>query len=163
MRLRRCWGIQKNIEHTNELLEDYDRQNNTFDYILMHNSINHIDEESCIVLKESQAAREKYLIFFSCMAEISEQNTRLIVCDCSRNNFFNELGLTNPMMKTLEWHKRQNPKFWATLLSKKGFKLQSIDWTSPKILGIPGKLLLSNSIMSYFTRSHFRIELLYSD
>ncbi len=155
-------GGLNNISHTNKVLEDYDRRNNQFDIILMHNSINHIDEEACIVLKENQEARVKYDEFFSMLNEISKPGARLIVCDCARSNLFGDIGVKNPFSPAIEWEKHQNPKYWAEQLKKNGYKLESIVWTTPNFLGKIGTMFLSNKVMSYFLLSHFRMVLTYN-
>ena len=123
----------------------------------MHNSINHIDEDACIVLKKEKDAQEKYLSFFNLLQEISKPNASLIVCDCARSNLFGDVKITNPFAKSIEWEKHQNPKYWSSLLGKVGYSLESINWTTPNSLGPIGNTLFSNQFFSYFTLSHFRM------
>lgn len=150
-------GNLKNIEHTSSVLADYDREKNKFDIVLMHNSINHIDEDACIVLTENQSARDKYLEFFKQLQEICNPGCNLIICDCARHNFFGDLGFKNPFMSQIEWEKHQDPILWSGLLSKQGFKLKTINWTSPNVFGGAGKTLFSNKAAAYFTLSHFKM------
>jgi hypothetical protein len=152
-------GNLTNIQHTKEVLENYDRKDKQFDYILMHNSINHIDEEACIILRKDKGAQEKYYEFFKKIAEISHPDTILIICDCARNNLFGDIGLKNPFSPSIEWHKHQNPKFWSELLSLVGFKELFIGWTSPNVLGNIGRILLKNQLGAYLTISHFKLVL----
>jgi len=158
--INKLLGNLNNITHTTKVLEEYDRENNQFDYILMHNSINHIDEEACIVLKKDEAAQTKYLDFFKLLQEISNERTNLIICDCARNNFFADLRLKNPMMPSIEWEKHQNPDFWASLLQKVGYKKESVSWTSPNQFGNLGSLFFKNRLASYFMLSHFNMVML---
>ena len=152
-------GNLSNIEHTNHILEDFDTDSNKFDIILMHNSINHIDEDACIVLKSDTVAQEKYISFFKLLRKLCNQDTTLVVCDCARSNFFHDLGLKNIYVPSIEWQKHQNPQVWIELLSKAGFVFESIQWTSPNSFYKIGKILMGNKLISYFTSSHFKIVL----
>jgi 16S rRNA G966 N2-methylase RsmD len=148
-----------NISHTTKVLEDYNRVNNKFDIILMHNSINHIDEEACIKLKEDKEAQEKYLQFISMLQELSNPNSTLIICDCARNNFFADFKLKNPFASSIEWEKHQNPSFWTKLLLMGGYETQYTEWTSPNFLGNLGGVFCKNKFFSYLTISHFKMVL----
>jgi len=149
-----------NIFHTNKVLEDYER-NKTFDYVLMHNSINHIDEEACIVLQTDERAKEKYFAFFSLLQEICHSKTRLIICDCDKSNFWNSISLKNPIAPSIEWEKHQSPNYWSKLLTEKNFKHIKTSWNSPNVLGKIGHLITANKFISYFLQSHFRLEMQY--
>ncbi len=128
-----------------------------FDIIMMHNSINHIDEEACAVLDRDEAAREYYRQFFIHLAQISRSGTELVIADCARRNVFGDLGLRNPLLPSIEWYKHQSPQLWGQLLEEVGFRTQSIDWTSPNVLGRLGRWLFNNAVMAYLTMSHFRL------
>ena len=126
-----------------------------FDIILLHNSINHLDETACINLLNSEAAKAIYLNMFSKLSSLASGGASLIVCDCSRYNFFALLRIKNPFAPTIEWHKHQAPEVWVDLLSQVGFVNPRIRWTSFNTLRSPGKTLLGNKLLSYFFRSNF--------
>ena len=92
-----------------------------FDIILLHNSINHLDETACINLLGDEASRTIYLNMCSKLSALASSGAKLIVCDCSRYNFFALLGIKNPFAPTIEWHKHQAPEIWVDLLSQVGF------------------------------------------
>ena len=150
-------GSLKNITHTTKVLEDYDRENNQFDYILMHNSINHIDEDACIVLKQDKAAQNKYLKFFNLLQEISKPETKLIICDCARSNLFGDMKIKNPIVRSIEWDKHQNPDVWAEFLEQAGYRKESISWNSPNAFGKLGTMFMNNKLAAYLTTSHFNM------
>ena len=127
-----------------------------FDVILLHNSINHLDEPACINLLNSAASRAIYLDMFSKLSSLASDGAKLIVCDCSRNNLFALLRIKNPFAPTIEWHKHQAPEVWVDLLSQVGFTNPRVRWTAFNTLRAPGKVLLGNKLLSYFLRSHFR-------
>ncbi len=134
----------------------FDPGGKQFDVILLHNSINHLDEIACINLPNNKASRAIYLNIFSKLSSLANGGTKLIVCDCSRYNVFALLRVRNPFAPTIEWHKHQAPEVWTDLLSQVGFTNPSIRWTAFNTLRSPGRVLLGNKLLSYFLRSHFR-------
>jgi hypothetical protein len=128
-----------------------------FDVLLLHNSVNHVDEDACTRLPGDPAARRAYARVFAKLAGLAAPDARLIVCDCARDNFFPRLGLASPLARAIEWHKHQPPEVWAELFGEAGFEAPRVRWTSPSSLGRPGKLLLGNRVMTFFTSSHFRL------
>ncbi len=127
-----------------------------FDIILLHNSINHLDETACINLLSDEASKATYLNMCSKLSSLAGRGAKLIVCDCSRYNFFALLRIKNPFAPTIEWHKHQAPEVWVDLLSQVGFVNPRIRWTSFNTLRSPGRVLLGNKLLSYFLRSDFR-------
>ena len=133
----------------------FDPGGKQFDVILLHNSINHLDETACINLLDSEASKAIYLDIFSKLSSLAGDGAKLIVCDCSRYNVFALLRIRNPFAPTIEWHKHQAPEVWVDLLSQVGFVNSGIRWTSFNTLRAPGRVLLGNKLLSYFLRSHF--------
>ena len=127
-----------------------------FDIILLHNSINHLDENACINLLNDETSKSIYLNMCSKLSALASSGAKLIVCDCSRYNFFALLRIKNPFAPTIEWHKHQAPKVWVDLLSQVGFVSPRVRWISFNTLRSPGRVLLGNRLLSYFLRSHFR-------
>lgn len=157
--IKTLMGEPENIEHTYDLLEDYDRENNTFDIVLIHNAINHIDEQACIDLQDSEAAQATYHRYFEYLEQVCKPGATLIVCDCARRNLFGDLRLPNPFARSIEWEKHQAPQLWSKMLQQHGFSQRSIRWTSFNALGAIGKLLCRNPLIAYLTHSHFRLEM----
>ena len=131
---------------------DYDEQ---FDIILLHNSINHLDENACINLQNSESARQTYKVLFRKIGKLSKARGRIIITDCSRYNFFSFLGVKNPFAPTIGWHKHQSPQYWAKMLCEAGFKNPKLKWTSFDQFRTPGRFLLGNRVASFFLHSHF--------
>ena len=127
-----------------------------FDIILLHNSINHLDETACINLLSDEASRAIYMNIFSKLSALASSGAKLIVCDCSRYNFFALLGIKNPFAPTIEWNKHQAPEIWVDLLSQVEFVNPKVRWTAFNTLRSPGRVLLGNRLLSYFLRSDFR-------
>ena len=135
--------------------QDFDPGNQTFDIILLHASINHLDEQACIKLRYDEDARERYRLIFEKLNKIATPNAKLIIVDCSRYNFFASLVIRNPFVPTIEWHKHQSPEFWSSMLSDYGFINPQIRWMSFDFLGKLGRLLFGNRFASYFLASIF--------
>jgi len=161
--LKELLGGIENIEHTTDVLEDYDRQSHSFDFILMHNSVNHINEEACVTLTKDKKSDDIYQSFLLKLREICHSATELIICDAARNNFWSDLGMKNPFTPQIEWLKHQNPSVWAKVFLKAGFQSNNTTWTSPNQLGALGKILLGNSLGGYLTISHFNMRLKFSE
>jgi hypothetical protein len=128
-----------------------------YDVILLHNSINHLDEEACIGLHQDARARDTYAAMFRRMHGMMNDSGWLIMADCTRHNFFNCLGLKSPLMPTIEWHKHQPPQLWARLLEETGFGEPRVTWTSINRMGELGRLFLGNRYAAFFLLSHFRL------
>lgn len=126
-----------------------------FDVILLHNSINHLDEPACINLLNDEASKAIYMDMFSKLSSLAGGGAKLIVCDCSRYNVFALLRIQNPFAPTIEWHKHQAPEVWVDLLGQVGFTNPSVRWTAFNTLRSTGRVLLGNKLLSYFLRSHF--------
>ncbi|MBA7549617.1 hypothetical protein ES705_42107 [subsurface metagenome] len=146
-----------NVNFQSVTFQDFDPGpgNQTFDIILLHNSINHLDEEACINLRRSDNARNRYKSLFQKLSELAGPGTKLIICDCSRYNFFALLRLKNPFAPSIEWHKHQSPKYWSKMLHDFGFVNPQIRWISPSRLRAIGRFLFDNRFASYFLTSHF--------
>lgn len=136
-------------------LQEYDTGGAQFDVVLLHNSINHLDEPCCIRLQQDEAARGVYRAVLSRLAEMTAPGGRLIVADCSRRNFFGDLGIRNPFAPQIERHKPQSPKLWMGLLADCGFGDLSVRWTSYNTLRTAGRILLGHRPVSYFLQSDF--------
>ena len=157
-KFRRLSGIlgQDHVWFEPVTFQAFDPAGKQFDIILLHNSINHLDETACINLLNSEASKTIYLDMFSKLSSLASSGAKLIVCDCSRYNFFALLRIRNPFAPTIEWHKHQAPEVWVDLLSQVGFVNPRVRWTSFNTLRSPGRTLLGNRLLSYFLRSDFR-------
>ena len=134
----------------------FDPAGEQFDIILLHNSINHLDETACINLLNDEPSKAIYMDIFSKLSSLASSGAKLIVCDCSRYNFFALLRIKNPFAPTIEWEKHQAPEVWVNLLSQVGFVNSRVRWTAFNTLRSPGRVLLGNKLLSYFLRSDFR-------
>jgi SAM-dependent methyltransferase len=136
-------------------LQSYESPNDAFDVIVLHNSVNHLDEDACIHLLERDSAKNTYRELLAKISSLSRIGATLILSDCSRQNFFARIGIRNPFAPSIEWHKHQTPEVWGSLLQEAGFHNIRVRWTPVNRLYSPGRVLTGNRLVSYFTISHF--------
>jgi SAM-dependent methyltransferase len=144
-----------NISLEQEKIQSCDPKGRKFDLTLMHNVINHLDEIACMRLLEDKAAKASYREVFLKISALSANGATLIICDCSRYNFFALFKLPNPFVPSIEWHKHQAPEVWIELLNEAGYINSQIRWSSFNKLSKLGRVTLGNKIASYFFMSHF--------
>lgn len=143
------------VELVPRRFQDYDPNGETFDVLLLHGSINHLDEEACIRLHCDPAAQDVYRTLFEKLAGLTPAGGKLIVTDASPQNLFPRLGIKNRISRNIEWHKHQTPELWAQLLGETGFKEPRIRWATFNTLRSPGRLLLGNRLAAYCLTSSF--------
>lgn len=147
-----------NVEIIPKMIQEYECEDGVFNLVISVNSINHFDEMNCIRLRKSVQAREAYLNIFKKIKKIMANNSKVIIIDVSRNNYFGNRNLKNPFVKNIDWFKHHEPEFWAELLSVCGFKDPKISWNSGKLLRYLGIMSISKKL-AYFMNSSFRLEM----
>ncbi len=145
-----------NVECRSETFQTYAAPEKSFDVVLAHNVINHLDEEAVQVLHQSDPARRAYAALLRKMYGLLRPGGVAVIADCARDNFFGRLGVRNPIAPTIEWHKHQNPEVWTRLLGEVGFVDTELHWTYPRRLRALGPLLRQRAV-SYLCDSHFVI------
>lgn len=136
-------------------IQDFKHEGQQFDIILCYNSINHLDEKACENLLNDKSAKDSYKKIFEKLYSLSNKSAKLIICDCSRYNFFALFRVCNPVAPYIEWQKHQAPETWVQLMIQAGFSNPVIKWSSFNTLGQIGKVFLGNKLMSFFLDSHF--------
>lgn len=145
------------VKRVSITIQNFNPDDKKFDIILLHNSINHLDEEACIHLQHDIRAIEIYKMIFQKLGNLASNGAKLIITDCSRYNFFALCRIKNPFAPDIEWHKHQSPEYWAKLLFYAGFCNPKIQWISFSRLRSIGRLLLGNKFASYFLHSQFSL------
>ncbi len=136
--------------------QELDPGENTHDVLLLHNSVNHLDEDACMALPEP-AAERTYLDLFRTLHGLAAPGAHLVVADAARLNLFGMAHLPNPFVPEITWKLHQQPRVWATLLERTGFTAPEVRWNAMTRAGRPGQLLLSNWLGSFLTQSHFTL------
>jgi SAM-dependent methyltransferase len=106
------------------------RGKETFDYVLMCNVINHIDENAVkrLHLPDADRERKQYVRTLKEIHNLLSETGILLVSDVGRYNFWNSIGLRFPTCRTIEWDKHQNPDVWKALLATVGFESIEVKW-----------------------------------
>lgn len=143
----------KNVEARGCFLQDLPVPDKGYHIILMYNVINHLDEINVQILHKDKNARKKYVSLLYGLKKYMDSNGIVIVGDCSRRNFWNDIGIKSPIdpNPTIEWNKHQNPRQWRKVFEESGFRLYDFRWS---LLNPIGKLA-SNFLVQYITTSHF--------
>ncbi|MEY9705701.1 hypothetical protein ABIE71_008444 [Bradyrhizobium diazoefficiens] len=146
---------QRNVQLLPHCLQDYESSDGGFDILLLHASINHLNESACIRLPRDSEAQGSYKQLFGKLASLARPGATLLVVDCAQRNLFADLHIKNPFLPMIEWHKHQSPTLWARLLGQAGFTNPTIRWNSFNTLRTPGRLLLGNRVAAYCLTSVF--------
>jgi SAM-dependent methyltransferase len=143
----------KNVEASNWVLQDLPVAGKKFDIILMYNVINHLDEKNVQILHRDENAKKQYVSLLVEMKKSLSPKGIVIVADCARRNFWNDMGIKFPLdpNPTIEWHKHQNPRVWRKIFEEAGFRLYDFRWSMLNPIG----RLASNFLVQYFSASHF--------
>ena len=145
----------KNIVFENNTIQNF-KTDKLFDLVILKDSINHLDEESCINLKLSEIYKKKYINILKIIYNLMTNNSTIYISDCSSKNFFSDLGISNPFVGEIEWFKHQEPEEWIKLIKMSNFKFNALNWSSLNSLKFIDPLN-NTKIISYFTSSNFRI------
>lgn len=143
--------LDKKIVATEHYLQDLPHPERPFDVVVMYDVINHLDEEAVVSLHEQRTAFDRYLTIFSNLRRHVCPTGWLIIADCARDNFWNQVGLRSPFATSIEWHKHQNPQVWIDILKQARFEYHDLQWSPLQ----PLVGLTSNWLVQYFTCSHF--------
>jgi len=144
----------KNIHFIKDTFQNYN-PSISFDIVILHNSINHLNEVACSKLTTDDFSKNEYKTYLNKIYEITNSGSKIIVCDCSNKNFFNLLKIKNPFGPTIEWRTHQSPNVWIDLFENCNFKKVKLKWSSFNRFGRIGRVFFGNRISSFFFKSHF--------
>jgi SAM-dependent methyltransferase len=134
-----------------------------FDVVLLHHTINHLNEEATQVLHSNNEARQTYIELFRCIRGLTRCGGVLLAADVARRNLFGDLRLRNPFAPSIEWNKHQSPALWSELLNRAGFSHVHVSWTAPSRLKGRADRLMANGAAAYVLTSHFSLHALALD
>jgi len=137
-------------------LQEYSPPNEKFGVVLLHNSVNHLEEADCMELHRDAGARQRYTELFEKIASMMRPGGLLLLSDCSRHNLYDKIGMANPIAPDIEWNKHQPPGLWMKLLRPLGFEKVRIRWHRPYRLKRLGPLV-GNAFANFFLTSHFHL------
>lgn len=145
------------VTHESIYFQDLD-SSIKFDVIILHDSINHLNESMYSKLTSDKIAYNTYSLLINKMYNHLDFNGVISVSDCSNFNFYNCVGLKNPFSPTIEWHLHQPPNILIEIFKNENFNFLKLRWTPFKRFGIVGRLLsILGFLPSFFMQSHYNI------
>ena len=145
------------IDLINQTIQEFDASEK-FDIIILHDSINHLDELVFSKLHDSKKDFQKYCKLIEKISRLLNNDGTILVSDCSRYNFWGMLGLKSPFAPSIEWHLHQSPYLIKNLFERQGFENFHIRWSPFKRFGELGRLIAYFGFTpAFFMQSHFNI------
>jgi len=144
-----------NVSLESSTIQSFNSDGEKFDILILHGSINHLNESACIDLLSDENSRAVYHSIFLKLSSLAKAGAKMIICDCSRYNFFATLRVPNLIDPGIEWHKHQSPEVWADMLKDVGFIKPRVKWTSFNSLRNIGRFLFGNKFIAFFMLSTF--------
>ena len=126
-----------------------------FDLILMHNSINHVGEDIIELVESNKEHWDQYLTRLEPVILRAKKGAHIVIADCSNKNFWNDLGIRNPLAPNIDWNLHHRPQVWRRMLKELGCSHSETRWTARREFLAPGKFMLANRFFNYFLGSHF--------
>jgi SAM-dependent methyltransferase len=148
-------GLGTKILVVDGCIQELEGSEALFDVVVMFNVINHLDEAAVVVLNQDRGAFDRYVTLLKKVRAQMRTGGWIIVADCARRNFWNQIGLRAPFVPWIEWHKHQNPPVWARVFGASGFRLFDLRWSPLQ----PFPRLTSNWLVQYVTCSDFVMRL----
>jgi SAM-dependent methyltransferase len=142
-----------NVERISQTIQDSDLEN-TFDIILMHNSINHVIA-GCPTLRRDTSLQKEASRIFAKIFNKCENGADFLIVDNSRYHAFQLLRMKHPLSPHVGWRHHETPAFWMSLLKPVGFEKRQLCWGSLNTFGTPGRLLMNNPLAAYIVGMPF--------
>lgn len=128
-----------------------------FDVIIMHDSINHLNESIFEGIHLSEKKFNSYKKIMNSVVSFLNPSGVIIISDCARRNFWGDIGLKSPFAPSIDWHLHQSPKLVLKLFEDHRLKA-NLRWSPFKRFGFFGRLISRLGFLpSYFMQSHFNL------
>lgn len=136
-----------------ETLQEYQPSEN-FDVVLLHNSINHLNESAVQSLHEDPDARAAFENLISKLSTVTTEEGKVIVLDSGRASLWRYLP-KSPF--SIEWEKHQDPHIWVDLFEQLDFEAMSLRWTPVFGYGPVVEWLSGYKFGGFLRTAHFRL------
>lgn len=144
-------GLNDKVVAADHLLNELPPQDRPFDVVVMFNVINHLDEDAVMVMHKDKAAFERYVSLLRDLRGRIAKGGRVIVADCTRDNFWQRVGMRSPLAPNIDWAKHQGPEIWVKAFERAGFQKVDLRWSPLQ----PFLKATGNRFVQYLTSSHF--------
>ncbi|RWB06304.1 class I SAM-dependent methyltransferase [Mesorhizobium sp.] len=156
-------GSRVSLERV-ELCQFAEQSHPPADVVILHNVVNHLDEDACRrISNNDESARASYIEQFRSFKGMLRDNGILIIADAGRDSFWTEIGVYNPFAPTIDRSVHQQPEIWQALLEQSGFERQDIRWTPflSLMMGVAPspRPVSSRSLSSYYSLGHFALRM----
>ena len=150
--------IPNSIKFDQRTIQEYN-ESQKVDIIILHDSINHLNEELFTKIHKDSKALEEYQKLVNKISDLLSERGVIIVTDCGQKNFWTMLGLKSPIAPNNEWNLHQSPKMAVNLFKVTGSKYTySPRWSPFKRFDSFGRILSSLGFLpSFFMKSHFNL------
>ena len=146
------------IETINKTIQEFETKDK-FDVIILHDSINHLDEHLFSEIHLNKEYFNQYQNLIRKILTLLNRKGTVVITDCGRSNFWGDLGLSNPFAPSIDWRLHQNPKLVLKLFDKNDFDF-NLRWSPFKRFGVIGKFIsFFGEKPSYFLQSHYNLHL----
>lgn len=144
-------GLSDKVQSFNYFLNQLPMEEEKFNVVMMFDVINHMDEKAVVDLHKNSESFNRFLTVAQGIYRRLKPGGWLIVADCGRKNFWNQLGLISPFARNIEWSKHQDPPTWKEVFTKAGFQFHDLRWSPLQ----PFPRITGNWFVQYLTFSHF--------
>lgn len=147
---------QLNITVKKITLQEF-KTDEKFGVIILHDSINHINESIFEDIHNNVTAYDEYRKIINKIISLLSPNGKILITDCSRRNFWGDIGIKNPFAPSIDWNLHQPPKLIQSFFDNDKFSFV-LRWSPFKRFGRVGRLISFLGIIpSYFMQSHFNL------
>ena len=122
------YGLETKVSCLPAKLEDFN-SDQKFDIAISYASINHMDESAVQRLHVDPSAVTIYLEKLAHLNTLLQPGADVIVVDCGRFNLWNTFGMKNPLIRTIEFQKHQEPEVWIRLFEEAGYTYRDLRWS----------------------------------
>ena len=133
------------------------KTNEKFGIIILHDSINHLDESLFENIHKSEKDYEDYKKIINKIISLLSPKGKILITDCSRRNFWGDIGIKSPFAPSIEWNLHQPPSLLKSFFHNDKFSFD-LRWSPFKRFGRMGRFISFLGIVpSYFMQSHFNL------
>ena len=126
--LAKKYELERKVSCLPVKLEDFSADQK-FDIAISYASINHMDESAVQRLHLDPSAVMTYLDKLAHLHTLLNPRAEVIVVDCGRFNLWNRIGIKNPLIRTIEFQKHQEPEIWIRVFEEAGYAYRDLRWS----------------------------------
>lgn len=126
-----------------------------FDVILLHNVINHLNEEQIRYVHTDKAAWNTFQGYVEKVRDYTRDGGDVVVADSARTSLWSRIGVERFPLGSVEFAIHQDPSCWTHMFESAGFERVRFDWTPVLEKGDLVERLTRNRLAAELRASHF--------